>query len=188
MNQTMHQEKLKQLIFISILATAGIVCKPVFSPMINFITDFMRIPGGSMASGISMSVLILGALLYKNQYVATKMAFLQGLIALIFGISSFQGLFVLVSYTLPGFVIDSTLKCTGQKGIKEEIMSAMAGVMGILSGALVTNAMFFKMPFVPLSLFLLVGAGTGYMASNIALQVSKKLKPILKIRGEFYEQ
>ena len=55
-----------------------------------------------------MSFLVLGATMSHRRWSGSYIGFMQGLLALAFGISGYQGIFSLVTFTIPGIVTDVT--------------------------------------------------------------------------------
>ena len=166
---------LKKNILISFFAAMGIVLKVTLAPIVNVITDFLFIPGGSAITGISISLLLLGPILIEDSFTATKMALLQALLALFLGSSSFQGPFIIVSYTLPGIVIDLIMNKKLMTFLGERETMALAGVLAVTTGAFITNTAFFRLDILPLILFILVGAVSGVVGCCIAYNVYEKL-------------
>ena len=170
---------LNQLCMMSFLAVFGMFIKPIVSPVFNLLTDFIRIPGGSVTAGFSMLFLVFASTVTKKFGTATFMGIIQAFIALNMGISSIVGLLVFITYTLPGLAIDTVL-CTpvcGKLATKEKM--ATAGAVGVLTGAGFTNMLYYNMSVVPFLLFymfgILSGALGGIMAYKIMGRIPKQL-------------
>ncbi len=174
---------LRQIISHAFFAVLGVVCKMTLAPSLNILTDAIFIPGGSVATGISIFFVLIGTLVTPSSLSATKISFLQGILALMLGMSSFQGVFVLISYTLPGIVTDILLKILNGKHIKLEYSVPFAGAVAIVTGALITNSAFFGLDILPFSIFIMLGIISGLLSGISALYFSRRLKAILKHIG-----
>lgn len=170
---------LRELCLMALLATLGMLAKPLFSPVFNLLTDFIRIPGGSVTAGVSMLFLVFGASWTGKKGTALLMGFLQAVLSLGLGIGSTAGLLVLITYSLPGVAIDLVL-CTSlfaRLSLKHRMM--LAGALGVLTGAAFTNILYFHLSLVPFLLFyifgILAGALGGYLAHLIRTRLPQNL-------------
>ena len=61
--KTMPRQRftLRELCLMTFLAVFGMLFKPLVSPAFNLITDFVRVPGGSMTAGFSLLFLVFAA-------------------------------------------------------------------------------------------------------------------------------
>ena len=166
---------LRELCLMAILAVAGVLFKPLVSPAFNFITDFIRIPGGSATAGISMLFLVFAAARIKKPGTATLMGIVQATMALGLGISSIVGVLVFITYTLPGVAIDIIL-CTGWFDFvaqKQRMMTA--GAAGVLFGAAFTNMLYFRLSVTAFLLFYMVGIVSGAVGGMFAYVLAKRI-------------
>ena len=60
-------------------------------PFTAILTDFVRIPGGSLATGFALAFLVIGVSLVPVRGAGTLMGFVQGAMALFLGMSGYQG-------------------------------------------------------------------------------------------------
>ncbi|MBR4035140.1 MAG: ECF transporter S component [Oscillospiraceae bacterium] len=174
---------LKQLCMMSFLAVFGMFIKPVVSPVFNLLTDFIRIPGGSVTAGFSMLFLVFAAGVTGKFGTATLMGVVQAVIALNMGISSIAGLLVFITYTLPGLAID-TIICTGifrRLPMKTRMMSA--GGAGVLTGAVFTNILYFHLSAVPFLLFYIFGILSGVLGGLVAFNIMERIPNDIKNMG-----
>lgn len=170
------------------LAVMGIVCKSAIAPAVNILTDMLFIPGGSTVAGISISFLLVGANFVPGKYTATKMAFIQGFMALVMGYSSFQGLFILISYTIPGVVIDMILHPSLIRLLNEQNAIKLAGTCGVISGLLVTNTAFFNLEPLPFFLFCIMGILSGMMGGELAFMLVCRLRLFIQNQNMMYDR
>lgn len=174
----MNGMKLKQLLLCANLAVLGIVAKPLFSPFFNFITDFVRIPGGSMTAGVSMLFLVVGVAVTGKRGTAFLIGLIQGVLAFSTGISAIAGALVLITYSLPGVTIDAVM--LGMRGMPLKQRMILAGSLGVLTGAAATNLLYFHLAVLPFILFYLFGILSGglggYLAYHILLRIPERYR------------
>ena len=161
----MNKLSLRDLIFISLCSVLGMVAKPLLSPMFNLVTDFVRIPGGSMTAGVSMLFLVFASRMTGKPWTAFLGGLLQRFVALSTGISAQAGIMVLITYSLPGIAIDAIMRLP-----KPEMKYRMvlAGAAGVLAGAVSTNLLYFHMSMIPFILFYIFGLASGALGGYIA--------------------
>lgn len=167
----------RQLVFMAICLTFGLLAKRIVSPLTNTLTDFFRIPGGSAAMGFSLAFLIVGKKIVPLPFAATAMGFVQSLLALGLGMSGYQGAFAVITYTLPGVVIDILYPFIGTR--KASFCFA-AGILSCLTGAIMSNFLVFRLRGLSLLLWLLLAALSGSIGGYCAHLVSVRLADILK--------
>ena len=95
----------RDLILIASLAGMGFVAKILISPLVKMISMPMMVPGGSLAGVVYMLWLVLAVLIVPKWGTGLLFGLLQALIAIVLGFKN-QGLLTLVSYVLPGLVVD----------------------------------------------------------------------------------
>ncbi len=169
----MRKITLKQLILCGNLAVLGMLAKPLFSPMFNLLTDFIHIPGGSVTAGISILFLVFGSLLVRKPGIAALMGFLQAVISLSAGISAAAGALVLITYTLPGVMID--LAVCAPLPVPLKTKAVLAGTFGVLAGAASTNLLYFHLSLIPFLLFYIFGILSGALGGYLAWVILNRL-------------
>ena len=171
---------LKQLCMMSFLAVFGMFIKPIISPVFNLLTDFIRIPGGSVTAGFSMLFLVFAAAVTQKFGTATLMGVVQAFIALNMGISSIVGLLVFITYSLPGLAIDTVLCTPLFTKLTQKYRMALAGAMGVLTGAGFTNMLYYNLSVVPFLLFYLFGILSGGLGGWFAYKIMERIPQQLK--------
>lgn len=163
---------------MALLAASGIACKPLISPLFNFVTDFIRIPGGSCTAGFSLMFLVLGKRWVPARGAATMMAAVQALLAILWGVGNAAGAYMLASYLAPGIVIDLVMGLGINRRISYKTASQAACALGVVAGAAVNNLLFFRLSLVPALLFYLLGAASGLLCGWLAALLYQRLSMI----------
>ncbi|WP_312644676.1 ECF transporter S component [Hydrogenoanaerobacterium sp.] len=162
------------LVLMASMAALGIAVKPVVVPLVHFITGPLLIPGGSVAGGIYMLWIVLGAALVGKTGSGTTIAAVQAVIVIATGVSGSHGILSLITYLLPGITVDVTLLLF--KKVKDyKIKMFACGLASNLLGTLLSNFLFFRLPAIPLLLSLSAGALSGGMGGLIAYGIRKRL-------------
>jgi len=167
----------RQLVFMALCLAFGLFAKSIVSPVTNAVTDFFRIPGGSAAMGFSLAFLIIGKQIAPLPWAASAMGFVQSLLALGLGMSSYQGAFVLITYTLPGIVVDLVYPVFRNQ---RSYFCFFSGILSCLSGAFASNVLVFHLRGLPFILWLLLGALSGAVGGYCAYLISERLYVITK--------
>jgi ABC-type thiamin/hydroxymethylpyrimidine transport system permease subunit len=94
------------LLLISLLSSVGLAIKPIATPLVHLVSVPLMIPGGSLAGGFYMMWLALAAALIPKFGSAFLVGLVQAIVVLILGISGSHGIVSLISYTLPGLLVD----------------------------------------------------------------------------------
>ena len=175
MKSTNANFTIREICIMSFMAVSGIFTKPLVSPVFNLMTDFVRIPGGSVSAGFSMLFLVFTAALIGKKGTATLMAFLQAVIAFTMGLSSAAGILVFITYTLPGVAVDCVMCCglLSKTSLKNRMM--LSGIAGVLTGAVMSNVMYFHLTFVAFMLFYSLGIISGGLGGYIAYIIMNKI-------------
>ena len=151
---------LRHLVFLGLCVALSLVTKRAISPVTNILTDFIRIPGGGAATAFSLMFLIVGTSGLQWRWATTAAAFVQCLIALSLGMSSYQGLLAVITYTVPGVVIDLFRQ---YYPIKNQSYFALACGAANSAGALMANLLVFQLKGVAFLLWMLVAASMGML-------------------------
>ncbi len=166
-----------ELIIIAMMAALGLATKPIVVPLVHIITGPLFIPGGAVAGGFYMLWIVLGAGMIKKRGTATLIALIQALIVAVTGFFGTHGVLSLVTYTLPGVVID-LLFFVLRKHPVTSLDYFLAGILANLTGTYLSNLVFFRLPWIPLLLSLSVGALSGGFGGLIAFQVAKRIRTL----------
>ena len=170
----------RQLLMLTFCMMAGFVAKGAVSPFTSVLTDFFRIPGGSLATGFALAFLVLGVSLVPVRGAGTLMGFVQGTLALVLGMSGYQGVLALVTYTIPGIVIDL---CSGVMKERDTLYFVLTCIFSNTVCALFSNLLVFHLQGIALLLWLLMGALSGIAGGAIAGMVYRRLSAAVMQEG-----
>lgn len=122
----------RDLIIIAALAGIGIAIKPIVGPLSKMISTPLMVPGGSFTGGLYMLWMVLAALITGKRWTATLFGLVQGLVVMIAGLKGNQGLFSLVSYSLPGLAVDLLLPLLpgAEKLLTHLVLCSVANMVG----------------------------------------------------------
>ena len=168
-----------QLVIMAFCVILGLITKRIISPVTNVLTDFFRIPGGSAAAGFSLAFLVIGRELVPGfRGAATMMGLIQGILALMLGFSGYQGALAILTYTLPGLVIDLTAHVMKKRDL---IYFMSASVLACIGSALLTSALVFHLAGVLLLMWLLMAACSGLAGGLCAMLLHYRIQKAVKI-------
>lgn len=164
-----------QLAFLAICVALSLVTKRVISPITNLLTDFLRIPGGGAATAFSLMFLVVGTGGLRWRWATTAAAFVQSLIAMSLGMSAYQGLFAMVTYTVPGLVIDLFRLFYHQRDKTFFLLSCAAANT---AGALLTNLLVFRLEGVAFLLWMLIACVIGMLGGLLGQMLFDRIAKI----------
>jgi len=176
-NRFLGRFSMLDLIIIAMMAALGIATKPVVVPLTHIITGPLYIPGGAIAGGFYMMWIVLGAGLVRKRGAASLVAFVQAIMIIVTGAYGTHGIVSIATYTLPGLMVDVLLLVIGGKG-NRLVDCFLGGIAANLSGTLLSNIVFFKLPLVPLILSLSSAALSGGLGGIIAFNIVKKFSEL----------
>jgi len=167
----MKKIKINDIIFLALCISIGFVSKRAVAPFTNLATEFLRIPGGSLASGLPLMFLCLGAFKVKKFGCGTLMGLVQGVMAVLLGMAGPQGLFALLTYTFPGLIID----LVGiKKFLKQTTYFLLACTAGTVGSALFSNILIFRMTGSVLMMWVFVGTLSGLACGWLGSVIYKR--------------
>ncbi len=157
------------------MAALGIAVKPYIKVVVQIISGPLFIPGGTLAGGFYLIWLLIGAGLIKKPGTATLIALTQGIMVMITGAYGSHGIMSVITYTLPGLMIDILFII--MKGRGDGIWECfLGGIVANLTGTFLSNLLFFNLPLIPLILTLSTAALSGGLGGIMAYQVIKGIR------------
>lgn len=156
------------------MAALGVAVKPIVVPLVHLVTGPLLIPGGSVAGGIYMLWIVLGASLIKKNGTGTLISAVQAIMVIASGIYGSHGIMSFITYLLPGIAVDIAAlvfyRCNDWK-----LKMFVWGMAANLTGTFLSNLLFFRLPTIPLILSLSAGALSGGFGGLVAYAIQNKL-------------
>jgi ABC-type thiamin/hydroxymethylpyrimidine transport system permease subunit len=101
----------------------------------------------------------------------------QAIIVIAIGVIGTHGIMSLITYVAPGIAVELLLLVTRQRG--DNITSCFfAGMAANMTGTVLTNFVFFKLPIIPLMLTLAGGALSGGLGGLLAYLILKNFRKL----------
>lgn len=175
LNRYIRRFTIFEIILIALMATIGIAIKPIIVSLAHIITGPLYIPGGAIAGGLYMMFIVLGAALIGKKGTATLISTVQAIMVISLGIYGTHGIVSLITYILPGLIVDLYLLIFR---VKEFNLTNyfISGILANISGTFLVNIVFFRLPFIPLVLTLSAASLSGGIGGIIAYTIVKRLK------------
>lgn len=167
--------RMYDLVLIALMAALGIATKPIVVPLAHMISGPLLIPGGAIAGGLYMFWIVLAAGLVDKRGAATLTALVQALMVLVMGSFGSHGIMSIITYTLPGLMID-VIFIICRRRVRTNLNFFAAGIIANLSGTYLSNLVFFRLPLVPLIMSLSSGILSGGVGGLIAYATYKQIK------------
>ncbi|MFW6029645.1 MAG: ECF transporter S component [Halanaerobiales bacterium] len=174
MSKFIKKYSILEIIIIAMMASLGLATKPIIVPITHMITGPLFIPGGAVAGGFYMMWIVLSAALINKKGVATLTALTQALIVMISGSFGSHGIISILTYSLPGVMIDLFLTISRRK-INNKIDFFFTGIIANISGTYLSNLVFFRLPIIPLAISLLSASLSGGLGGMIAYMIRNQL-------------
>jgi hypothetical protein len=153
-------------VFIALMAACGLALKPIVGPLFKLIGSALLIPSGSMAGAIYMIWPMLALLIVKQSGTATTVGLIQGIIVLVTGIYGSHGVLSIITYTIPGTIIDLVYLMIHR--FQNQWLMVIPAAMGNVSGTAIVSIVFLHIPLIPLIIVLIpaffFGALGGYFS------------------------
>jgi len=182
-NNLLKKFSVFELITIALTASLGLASKPIITPLTHLITGPLFIPGGAVAGGFYMMWVVLGAGLIKKRGSATLIALTQGIIVMVTGTFGTHGILSILTYGLPGLAVDLVFLVFNRK-FENSLDFFAAGIIANLGGTYLSNLVFFRLPLLPLTISLSIGALSGGLGGLLAYLIYTKVKIVYIGREE----
>ena len=127
-----------------------------------------------------MLFIVVAAGLTEKRGAATITCIVQALLVLVTGVTGSHGIFSLVTYTLPGVMVDLLLLVIRHRGCCR-LCCFFAGMTANVTGTLLTNVVFFRLPLIPLLLMLFAAALSGGLGGLIAHGIIGRIKKLIPV-------
>lgn len=185
----MKHYSLRNLLFLTLCCDLGLFSKRLISPAANILTDFLRIPGG-IGTSFSLMFIAIAAELVPGFGCATLMSVVQSMIALSLGMVGSMGILSPIGYIVPGIVIDLIFLLSRKTGLGTDLTLTLANMLGAAAAGLTANLIVFRLPAIPLALYIVVALTSGALCGSFALIPVKRLRPVFSASSasDFEEQ
>lgn len=170
---------LRHLTFLAICVALSLVTKRVISPITNLLTDFLRIPGGGAATAFSLMFLVIGTSELRWNWAGAAAGFIQSLIAMSLGMSAYQGVFAILTYTLPGVIIDLFRRFYPRRDKTYFLLTCAAANT---AGALLTDLLIFRLEGIAFLLWMLIACTVGLLSGILGEMLFRRIVRILEFR------
>lgn len=170
-------------VLMALMAALGIATKPIIVPLVHLVTGPLFIPGGAVAGGFYMLWIVLASGLTGKRGAATITALIQALIIIVTGSFGSHGLLSLITYTMPGLMIDIIFLMIRRRWTTI-IDFFLAGILANITGTYLSNLVFFRLPAIPLILSLASAILSGGLGGVIAYQIYKNILKAGILKGE----
>jgi len=166
------------LIIVAVMSAIGLAIKPVVTAAVHIVSAPLMIPGGSLAGGFYMLWIVLAFAVTGKYGTATMVGVVQAIIVIISGLPGSHGILSLFSYVAPGLVTDLflMLMLSALKLEYNRMVSFFACMCANLTGALIVNVIFFRLPLAFLALTLVISAISGGIGGLIAWELYRIMK------------
>ena len=166
-----------ELIFLALTAAAGIAVKPVAVAAAHLITGPLFIPGGALAGGFYMLFVVLGGALVGKRGSVTLICLIQAIVVIVSGVYGSHGAASIVTYVIPGLLVDILWIICRTNG-NSLAACFTGGIVANISGTMLVNFVFFRLPLIPLLLTAVLAAFSGGIGGVITWQIVKHFKKL----------
>lgn len=174
MSKFLKKFSMFDLVVISLTAALGIGIKPIIVPLIHIITGPLFIPGGAAAGGFYMLWIVLGIGITRKIGTGTLIGLVQALLVIITGVYGTHGAVSIITYTLPGLLVDIGAKLLGANFLSSAGFFTL-GLLANVSGTFLSSMVFFRLPLIPMLLSLSAALLSGGLGGLIAYKIMKEL-------------
>ena len=173
----------RDLVFISLMAAAGIAIKPLIVPAVRVVAVPLGLPGGSLVGGIYMMWLILGHAFTGKPWAATLVGVVQAILAWVMGVPGPQGPWMLIMYMAPGMAADLVLRfSSGSASATATALSPgaamLAGAAANTTGIALMCLIVYRISIPVLVLSMAVGAMSGCVGGVLACAIHRRVVQI----------
>jgi hypothetical protein len=186
LQKALRRFSLKDLVLIAVMAAAGIAVKPLVVPLAHLVSAPLLIPGGALAGGLYMMWLVIALGLTGKYGTGALVGLTQGILVMITGIAGSHGIMSLVSYTMPGVIMDLGLWLIRHRLCCRNC-AFLAGILANITGTVMVNLIFFRLPGIPLALSMAAAAFSGGLGGLLAWQTLLALRKF-RIGGDWIEE
>jgi len=169
----------RDLIKLTLLAVASLVLKPTFRSAFAGLALSLHLPIGSLIGGMYMFWPVLAAGLFPRPGTALLFCFIQGILATLTGLTGKLGPLGLISYMLPGLVIEGWVRLFPSRNVcRYPALALAASATANATGALVHGILYFG----PGNLVISTVVITSFISGTLGGVLACMLYGILSVR------
>lgn len=174
----------RELVFLALIAVFSMVTKPYVKSVVKVITQPLGIPGGVAAGTIYMFWVVLAGYMVSRPGSVFLFCLLQGILAMIMGLTGALGALIIVSYSLPGIAVEVLYLVLGifRRDCRHAPVPCIAaGAVANVAGSVSNAILMFGMGGSLLLIISSVSALTGGLGGFFAFAAGRYLVKILGI-------
>ncbi len=161
------------------MSALGIATKPIIVPLAHIITGPLFIPSGAVAGGFYMMWLVLGFGITGKRGTMTLIGIVQAILVMATGMVGSHGVMSLLTYAMPGILADLGLFLIGH-WVCCLPCAFLAGALCNITGTVLVNFIYFRLPVIPLVLSLSAAALSGGLGGLVAFTILQQIKKFQK--------
>ena len=162
---------LREMIYISLLATTATISKVPIRTLSNFLTSSVGLPGGVVGGVYYMFWIVAACAIVKKHWSATMFCIIQIFVSIV---TSTMPIVRLITYLPPGIAIDLFLLFRKEKDFNKGLMMFLGGLANC-AGTVSQAVIVMNLPYIAVltsSLISIIpGAVGGYLAYLIVLRI-----------------
>ena len=163
-----------EIVELSVLAVLSMVTKPYIRSAIALFMTGLAVPVGVFAGGLYMAWVVLAGGISQTRGTTALFCTLQGLLALLLGMSGGLGPFVLVSYILPGLALE-VLYALVPLQPRPAWLCTLAGGIANLTGSTLNSILMFQLKGKMLAIWGIPSALSGAVGGYLGYLVLRRL-------------
>ncbi len=161
------------------MSALGIATKPIIVPLAHIITGPLFIPSGAVAGGFYMMWLVLGFGITGKRGTMALIGIVQAILVMATGMVGSHGVMSLLTYAMPGILADLGLFLIGH-WVCCLPCAFLAGALCNITGTVLVNFIYFRLPVIPLVLSLSAAALSGGLGGLVAFTILQQIKKFQK--------
>ncbi len=161
------------LLLISLFSALGLAIKPIVTPLVHLISMPLMIPGGSLAGGFYMMWLAMAVALIPKFGTGFLVGIVQALSILVLGITGSHGIVSIISYSLPGLLIDiCALMIKHRACLWAQILFV---IIANVTGTIMVTLLIMRLSIIPAMIALTSAAISGCLGGLLSFWLIKKM-------------
>ncbi|MCD6579945.1 ECF transporter S component [bacterium] len=132
LNKIRFKPSFYDLLLIGLMAATATGLKPLFAIISRLIKTSLAIPGGSIIGGLYFIALIMGRELSNYAFTAFFIGLIQAILMTVLGFYGTNGVLSLLSFSLPGLLIDLIYFITKPQKMRVILATIIANAGGLL--------------------------------------------------------